>query len=56
VESELLALPEHLSSHPVLCGARVAQSLDFLQCFVDNKRERTQKGQSNMYNAEKLAT
>ena len=41
MESELLALPEHLGSPPVFCVVRVAQSLDFLQCFVDNKRERT---------------
>jgi hypothetical protein len=33
VEQELLALPEHVGSHPVFCRARVAQSLFFCVMF-----------------------
>ena len=35
VEQELLTLPEHLSSPPVFCGARVARSLILCVWFVD---------------------
>jgi hypothetical protein len=35
VEQELLTLPEHLSSSPVINGVRVTQSLVLCVCFVD---------------------
>ena len=35
VEQELLTLPEHLISSPVLSGVRVARSLVLYVCFVD---------------------
>jgi len=35
VEQELLTLPVHLSSPPVLCGVRVTRSLISYVCFVD---------------------
>jgi hypothetical protein len=35
VEQELLTLPEHLSSPPVLSGDRVTRSLVLFVCFVD---------------------
>jgi hypothetical protein len=35
VEQELLTLPEHRSSLPVLCGVRVTRSLVLYVCFVD---------------------
>jgi hypothetical protein len=35
VEQELLTLPEHLSSPPVLSGVRVSRSLILYVCFVD---------------------
>ena len=33
IEQELPTLPEHMSSHPVLCGVLVAQSLVFCVVF-----------------------
>ena len=36
VEQELLTHPEHLSSLPVLSGARVTRSLDLCVCVVDH--------------------
>ena len=35
VEQELLTLPEHMSSPPVLSGVRVTRSLVLYVCFVD---------------------
>jgi len=35
VEQELLTLPDHMSSHPVLSGVRVTRSLVWCVCFVD---------------------
>jgi hypothetical protein len=35
VEQELLTLPEHMSSTPVLSGVRVTRSLVVCVCFVD---------------------
>jgi hypothetical protein len=35
VEQELLTIPEHLSSPPVLSGVRVTRSLVLYVCFVD---------------------
>ena len=35
VEREILTLPEHLSSPPVLSGVRVTRSLALCFCFVD---------------------
>ena len=35
VEQELLTLPEHLSSPPVISGVRVTRSFVFYVCFVD---------------------
>ena len=35
VEQELLTIPEHLSSPPVLSGVRVTRSLVLCVCFVD---------------------
>jgi hypothetical protein len=35
VEQELLTLPEHLSSPPVISGVRVTRSLVLYVCFVD---------------------
>jgi hypothetical protein len=35
VEQELLSLPEHLSSPPVLSGSRVIRCLVLCVCFVD---------------------
>ena len=35
VEQELLTLPEHLSSPPVLSGVRVTRSLVLCICFVN---------------------
>jgi hypothetical protein len=35
VEQELLTLPEHLSSPPVLCGVRFTRPLVLCVCFVD---------------------
>jgi hypothetical protein len=36
VEQELLTLPEHLSSSPVLSGVRVTRSLVLCICFLNN--------------------
>ena len=35
VEQELLTLPDHMSSPPVLSGVRVTPSLVLYVCFVD---------------------
>ena len=35
VEQELLTLPEHMSSPPVISGVRVTRSLVLCVCFVD---------------------
>jgi hypothetical protein len=35
VQQELLTLPEHLSSPPVVSGVRVTRSLVLYICFVD---------------------
>jgi hypothetical protein len=35
VEQELPTLPEHLNSHPVFSGVRVARSLVLYVCFVN---------------------
>jgi hypothetical protein len=36
VEQELLTLPEHPSSTPILSGVRVIRSLVLYACFVDH--------------------
>ena len=36
VEQELLTLPEHLSSSPILSGIRVTRSLVLCVCFLNN--------------------